>query len=33
MREEKGKSLLATPNDFIVLDIENFLNGYLPQWD
>lgn len=31
MREEKGKSLLATPNDFIVLDIET--TGYLPQWD
>lgn len=31
MREEKGKSLLASPNDFIVLDIET--TGYLPQWD
>ena len=29
MREEKGKSLLATPNDFIVLDIET--TGYLPN--
>lgn len=31
MREEKGKSLIASPDSFIVLDIET--TGYLPEWD
>lgn len=31
MREEKGKSMLASPNDFVVLDIET--TGFLPEWD
>lgn len=31
MREEKGKSLIASPDSFIVLDIET--TGYLPKWD
>lgn len=31
MREEKGKSLITSPDSFIVLDIET--TGYLPEWD
>lgn len=31
MREEKGKSLIASPDSFVVLDIET--TGYLPEWD